>query len=47
MQWGAAVLCVSVMTGCTLTVAADGSRTWSVDGVQAAKAAAVVLDSGK
>jgi hypothetical protein len=36
---------IACLTGCSLTVAPDGSRQWSVSGEEAARA--VILYSGK
>jgi len=33
-----------VLASCTLTVSPDGTRTWGVDGAQAARAAVVLVD---
>jgi len=38
---------VGGLSSCTLSIAQDGTRTYGIDGAQAARAAAVVLDSGK
>ena len=36
---------IATLTGCSLTVAPDGSREWSVNGEEAARA--IILYSGK
>jgi hypothetical protein len=36
---------IACLTGCSLTVAPDGARTWSLNGEEAARA--VILYSGK
>lgn len=41
----AALAALASLTGCSLTVAPDGSRQWSVNGEEAARA--IILYSGK
>ena len=39
------IAAIATLTGCSLTVAPDGSREWSVNGEEAARA--IILYSGK
>lgn len=41
----AVLFAIMALTSCSLTVGADGSRTWSVSGEEAAKA--IIIYSGK
>ena len=45
MKTIATLVAIVCLTGCSLTVAPDGSREWSVNGEEAARA--IILYSGK
>lgn len=45
MKTIATLVAIVCLTGCSLTVAPDGARTWSLNGEEAARA--VILYSGK
>jgi len=45
MKLLALLAAIITLTGCSLTVAPDGARTWSLNGEEAARA--VIIYSGK